>query len=195
MNTRRRLSQNLTAVQRPDLVEKVRRGEMDPAEATQIARNDVLRKMPADFGASIADLAKVPKTPPRRRQWFEGQLLSVIYDAWEQQENLDGLTSLTKDRAYANSINSLKAAKQALAQLSDVDRELLLFPITEIERGIDKFLEALGSTSPKVRMRGRGRPKGMVKNQLLHTFVWDSWKLPQPQGEPSVSRKTLAAGP
>jgi hypothetical protein len=196
MNIRRPRSHNLTAVRRSDLVEKVQRGELDPAQATQIARHEVLSHMPSDFYSLLADLAKVPEEPPGRRQWFQRQLFNIIHDAWDKQENMDALAALTKDRAYADVIKHLRSAKQALAQLSKIDREVLWFPIAEIESGIDRFLDMHGADSPKPGPRRRGRPKGNVKYSPFRNLVWDLLELTWVTGgnlslEKNVGRGTL----
>ena len=173
MSIRRPSLRNLTAAQRSDLVEMVQRGELDPDQAKYIARHEVLCKMPPEFVSSLAGLANIPNAPPQRCQWFQRAIHNIIREAWDRQENLDGLAALTKQRAYADLIKKLKSIKRALAQLGNTDRGLLGFPIAEIESGIDRFLEMVGADSPPRRPYRRGRPKGNVKNASFQKFVWD----------------------
>jgi hypothetical protein len=196
LNARRQFSRNLTAVQRPDLAEKVKRGEINPAQASYIARHSVLAKLPEDFCDSFADLARVPKAPLKHRQKFQHELFIIIHDAWEKQENLDAFVSLTTDRAFHTAIKHLKAAKQALAQLNEVDRELLFLPIAEIEQGIEMFFESLGADLPKATPRRRGRPTGVVKHEPFRNFVWELLEITCAAGgnlslEKNIGRGTL----
>jgi hypothetical protein len=129
--------------------------------------------MPQDFFPSFADLAKVPKIPGCR-DWFQRQVYNVIHDAWEEQEKLDTLDILTKDDAYADTIEKLKSARHALARLkSTLSTDGLWLATNEIQRGIDRFLDFSGANTPKPRPRRRGRPKGEVKHPILRRLVLD----------------------
>lgn len=154
-----------------DLVEKVQHGEVDPDQAKYIARLELFREIPRDFFLSLADLAKIPNTPGRRR-WFQHQVHNVIHDVWDQQERLDTLDAAGKNDAYADAIDKLKSATLALARLKNtVDTEELWFSINTIQREINRFLEFSGADVPKPRPRNRGRPKGEVKDKALRRLV------------------------
>jgi hypothetical protein len=166
-----RSSSKLTGVVRPDLVERVQLGELDPDQAKYMARQEVLSEMPQDFLPLFADLAKVPKIPGRR-EWFQRQVHHVIHDAWEEHEKLDTLEILTSDEAYADTIEKLKSARHALARIkSSANTDALWLATNEIQRGIDRFLDFSGENTPKPRPRRRGRPKGEVKQRILRRSV------------------------
>lgn len=171
MNKERRPSR-LSGVVRPDLVERVQRGELDPDQARYIARQEVFSEIPEDFFQSLAELARVPNTPPKRREWFQRQVHNVIHDVWDEQEKLDTLDIVAANEAHADTIERLKSATLALARLkSKVDNEELWLVTNEVQRGISRFLEFSGADSPEPRPLSRGRPKGEVKNKVLRRLV------------------------
>ena len=161
------LFRGTTSAKRRDLIEKLRSGEIEPAEARHIAVSDILSKLPKDLLPAIADLAKIPEG---QRAWFHICVVDALFDCWEMQEGVDTELDFRENELFARAIDALKFARQALAQMDESLRQALFWPVARAEQGIDDFLRAFGELEPKRPIR-RGKPPGRVKDPASHKFV------------------------
>jgi hypothetical protein len=147
----------------PDNENDVVRRNNELADA--LSCDDVFRR--------LADLARIPKIEVARRYFTDG-LLNLMFDAWERDDARLATSRLgTINPKLSKAVDVLRSAKQALADLDKKDREGLWWPIVEIERGIDRFLELMIGETEQVRPRtyARGRRSGTIKNPTFRIFL------------------------
>jgi hypothetical protein len=121
----------------------------------------------------LTDLARVPT---ERRGRFRVAVLDVVLDAWQNDDVREAALRLrSTNAALSRAMTALRSAKRALVDLDKNDREALWWPISEVERGIDRFFEWVLGEAERVRPKahGRGRRAGTVKNRMFQIFVWD----------------------
>jgi hypothetical protein len=160
-----------TSVKRADLAEKVRSGELLPEQARHIALTDVLNPPPKDLLRGLAELAKIPDAPPSRREGFNICVLNALFDFWDRKEDIHASLELKKNKSFAIAIETLKSARQALAQMDEPYRQAFFWPVAHAEQGIDDFLMAFGELEPKRPLRRRGKPTGKVGDPASNKFV------------------------
>ena len=160
-----------TSAKRDDLIEKLRSGEFVPEQARYIAVTDVLNGLPNDLLRGLAELADIPHAPQARRRSFYGCVLDALWDCWNTREDIDAELYFRKNGSFANAIDALKSARQALAQIDASDRRAFFWPVAMAEQGMDYFLTALGELEPARPLRRRGKPPGKVKDSASHKFV------------------------
>jgi hypothetical protein len=123
----------------------------------------------------LTDLARVPPDPGRRGR-FRVAVLDVVFDAWQNDDVREAELQLRSTNAVLfHAMTALRSAKRALVDLDKNDREALWWPISEVERGIDRFFEWVLGEAERVRPKAhrRGRRAGTVKDRMFQIFVSD----------------------
>jgi hypothetical protein len=132
----------------------------------KIQNNNVLEK--------LTELARIPE---RSRRRFKDVVHGIIFDAWESTETRKAESELSSDNpALARALESLRSAKQALADLDEPLRGKLWWPISEVETGIDRFFEwTIGDADHPMQPRKhrRGRRPGTVEKRDYQDFLRD----------------------
>jgi hypothetical protein len=130
------------AAEEPDLIPE----QLEHLRTQEIGQNW------AQDSARVAALAQVPE---KARDRFWDAVFGAICDAWQEADVREATSDIQQDRTLFPAVDALRTAKRALADLDEDRRKgVLAWPISEIERGIDRFLEAvLGGT-------GQSRPAG-----------------------------------
>jgi hypothetical protein len=113
----------------------------------------------------LADLARVPHEPPKRRDYFRRALLEFVLDAWDNDDSRKDASALySTSPALSRAIDVLRSAKRLLADLDQRDREALWWCLPDMESGLDKLEMELGGTKltqpqggPKPTQPGRRR--------------------------------------
>jgi hypothetical protein len=128
----------------------------------EIVHGDVLPR--------LADLARVPE---RARNRFFDYVINILFDAVENYFDRDFASYLLDgNAALTRAMGALRSARQALAELDAQQREAFWWPIAEVESGIDRFCEWVGSTeTARPRPRRQGRPTGAVKDSVFQVLV------------------------
>jgi hypothetical protein len=147
-----------------------------PNQRTHARRQAIAERSSLEL-RRVADIARVP---PGQRDRLAGAILDVVLDAWENNDEQEAASQLgSTNAALSRAIEALRAAKRALADLDENDREGLSWPISEIEGGIDRLFEwVVGGpklTQPQSgpKPTRRRRPVGSITNWPFQIFVRD----------------------
>jgi hypothetical protein len=144
----------------------------------------------------LTDLARVPPDPGRRGR-FRVAVLDVVFDAWQNDDVREAELQLRSTNAVLfHAMTALRSAKRALVDLDKNDREALWWPISEVERGIDRFFEWVLGEAERVRPKAhrRGRRAGTVKDRMFKFSFRTFCRLRKPAVESSGSKRISGKG-
>jgi hypothetical protein len=144
----------------------------------------------ANVLGQLAELARVPK---ENRVEFCRQLSSLLSDMWTFDADSRALVLAKQNKSISRAIDTLRAARQALADLDEEFREALRGPIIDIEKGTAVFLACLREESAPAHRRAypRGRRPGTAKNWLFAAFVVKLKRMVKAAGGRLGLQKTL----
>jgi hypothetical protein len=133
--------------------------------------------------SQLAELARVPE---ENRDKFLLAVFEAVIEAWEHNASREMAASFIQNEVLLRAINSLRVARQALADLDEECKKVgpigrrglgesqrLPELIADIEQGMDRFFKwTLEETeSPRPRAHRRGRRPGTAKNRRFRVFV------------------------
>jgi hypothetical protein len=131
----------------------------------------------------LAELARVPE---ENRDKFLLTVFEAVIEAWEHSASREIAASFIQNEVLLRAINSLRVARQALADLDEECKKVGPIGrsglgesrrpelIADIEQGMDRFFKwTLEETEPpRPRAHRRGRRPGTAKNRRFRVFVW-----------------------
>jgi hypothetical protein len=165
--------------------ERARRRWDEVADALEGA--NVLRR--------LVELARVPQA---NRSRFSNAVFDLVLDVWDNEYDRRSAASVVQqDETLARAIGSLQSARQAFADLDVEHRKLLWWPISEIETGIDRFLQWASGQEPEPtrrRAHRRGRRPGRV-NWMFAAFVVKLRRAASAAGGRLGLQKNIKKGP
>jgi hypothetical protein len=166
------------------VVERVRR-QRDEFRAV-LEGDDVLRR--------LTELARVPQA---NRSRFSNAVFDLVLNVRENEDDRRTVASmLQQDEALSRAIRSLQSARQALADLDEKHRELVWWPISKIETGIEMFLRQWVELEPtRRRAHRRGRRPGAVKNRAFQVFIRKLARTAKAAGGRLGLQKNIEKGP
>jgi hypothetical protein len=181
---------------RSTLLEIAADSNLEPEQRAHLRGRAVAERLVLDLPRLI-DLTRVPENQCAR---FRVAIIDVVLDAWDNDDLCKHreavLQSISTSPALLRVARTLRAARQALANIDKPNRKALEGLVGHLEDEIDGFSElvfgGIDPTQPQVHHRGRR--SGSVKNRPFRSFVRDLFRVAEAAGGRFTFEKNTGRG-